>query len=353
MTDDDLEPLHQLEAILPEYDHSVCSFEPVEGGGFSASLKLHARAEQEVKQWLEDFQTSSKTTWRILKTYPSNDTSKRNNKYRVDLRCQLGGRFSKTPTQKKTFCPALLYLILKKDTFSQKRKSRSSDPHIQHNLNFHIILRSTHNHEINCPESLQYRSVSKETIEKLEKLFAKGHSPSSALKALKNELRAQMGDGFEAAAADYALCPHVSFCFRLYYKIYPHKKRQRKKRSIQAKATFNSPTETEIDSPDEAFEPLSALELQEDCISPAPPQDCSFFTVMDFSSVQTEALCQSSDTEIRLRGMFEDLLQKMKTDETLEEPVKAMLCSYETMSNDTNKLISALNSFGKMRKHRN
>lgn len=358
----DLKPLPQLEAILPDYEHVVCSFDPIESGGFTATFKLRLSAEQEVQKWLEDFQTSSKTTWRILKTYPTIERSRRN-KYRVDLRCQRKIHKSGASSKKNTSCPALLYLVLKKESIHQSRRTRPLDPHVQHQLAFHISLRSNHNHELSGPESLQYRDVSKETIQKLEKLFQKGHSPTTALKALKNELRAQMGDAFEAAAADRALCPDIMFCFRLFYKICPHKKKIRKsigkekftgkakpngKAKSTANAIFNPQLET--DSPDESFEPLrSGMGLQEVSISPAPAQDCSFFTVVDFSSIQTPSLSQSSDTEIRLRGMFECLLQKLKTDQTFEEPVKDMLCSFETMGTDM-ELISALKTFGRMRK---
>ncbi|KAK7880357.1 hypothetical protein WMY93_033013 [Mugilogobius chulae] len=213
----DLEPLHQLEAILPEYEHIVCSYEHLQEGGFNASLKLKLSTQDEVQEWLEAFQASSKTTWRVQKTYPNTPESIRHNKYRVDLRCQRGGR---NPSSKKnTFCPAVLYLVLKKDTFSQSRKSRSNDPHIQDCLSFHIKIRSTHNHEINCSEALQYRHVSKETIKKIEKLFESGHSPSSALNTLKYDLQEEMGESYVLASADRSVCPDLHFCFRLYYNI--------------------------------------------------------------------------------------------------------------------------------------
>lgn len=343
-----LQPLPQLEAILPEYEHTVCSFEPVEAGGFNASLKLRIREEQEVQMWLKDFQTSSKITWRILKTHPTIQKSRRT-KYRIDFRCQHGGHKRNTSSKKNTFCPALMFLTLKKEIIHQSRRTRPIDPHVLNQLTFHVTLRSTHNHQMNGPECLKYRDVSKETIEKLKTLFEKGHSPSLALKALKNELRAQMGESFEAAAADRALCPDLQFCFRLFYKIYPHKKIQRKNQKATVEARFDPQIGT---APcDKACKPLpNGLELQKICVSSVQAQDCPVFRVIDLRAVQTPSSWrQCSDTENRLRGMFDDLLQKLKTDETFEEPVKAMLCSYETMSTNE-ELVSALNTFGKRRK---
>ncbi|KAK7877711.1 hypothetical protein WMY93_031571, partial [Mugilogobius chulae] len=194
-------------------------------GGFNASLKLKLSTQDEVQEWLEAFQASSKTTWRVQKTYPNTPESIRHNKYRVDLRCQRGGR---NPSSKKnTFCPAVLYLVLKKDTFSQSRKSRSNDPHIQDCLSFHIKIRSTHNHEINCSEALQYRHVSKETIKKIEKLFESGHSPSSALNTLKYDLQEEMGESYVLASADRSVCPDLHFCFRMCQMIIIQQSNQR------------------------------------------------------------------------------------------------------------------------------
>jgi len=54
----------------------------------------------------------------------------------------------------------------------------------------HVTIKYHHNHRLGCPEVLQHRDVARETVEKLEKLFQNGHSPSSALKTLKYDLHA-------------------------------------------------------------------------------------------------------------------------------------------------------------------
>lgn len=334
-SDGDLPLLQQLEPLLPpDYDHCVCSLEADEAGGLKVSLKLPAHEEPEVQKWLQDFQNSSKTTWRVSRTYPG---SKRRNKYRIDLRCQHGGYGLYKATKKNTFCPAMLYLTLKQDVFREKGKCRSSDPHLHNQLNLYIHLRHTHNHQLHAAESLRHRDVSKETIDKLDALFHHGHSPSSALKALKNQLRAQTGEGFEAAVLDHALCPDLHFCYRRFYKMFPERKgkrRGRKKGAAKKETVFID--QNGAASTDETFEALQALPA-------APVQVC-------VPEGQVFTVVQLSDTELRLRSMFQDLLDKLRTDGELEEPLRTMLCSYETMSSDRDKLAFALKTFGRMKR---
>lgn len=333
----DATSLQQLEPLLPpDYEHSVCSLEADESGGLKVSLKLKAQEEEEVKKWLQDFQNTSKSTWRVAKTYHG---STRRNKYRVDLRCQHGGYGLYKATKKNLFCPAMLYLTLKQDIVKDKAKRRSTDPHLHNQLNFYILLRHTHNHQLMAPESLRHRDVSKETIEKLEALFHHGHSPSSALKALKNQLRAQTGEAFEAAILDHALCPDLAFCYRRFYKMFPERKGKRRGRKKGTKGAAKRDT-VFIDqngaSTDETFEALQALQQ-------TPVQVC-----VPEGSVYT--VVQLSDTELRLRSMFQELLDKLRTEAEIEEPLRAMLCSYETMSSDGEKLAFALKTFGRMKR---
>ena len=56
--------------------------------------------------------------------------------------------------------------------------------------------------------------MSKAREENLKELFANGHSPSSALEAIKMDLQIADGENYVFTAADRAKCPDVSFCYR-------------------------------------------------------------------------------------------------------------------------------------------
>ncbi|XP_076155836.1 uncharacterized protein LOC143139123 isoform X2 [Alosa pseudoharengus] len=212
------EEMKLLEKLFPEdYEHHICSFEPLEGNNCNISLKLRVHTEEEVHRWLQAFQKSSQTTWRVNKTYPAE--RQRQNMYRVDLRCQHNTRHSKT-SKKNTSCPAVMYIVLKKESFSQNRKSRSADLHIHEGLCLYINLKLRHNHLLMCAEAMGYRDVAPDTVQKLQNLFQSGHSPSSALSTLKYDLQEEMGDSYVFASADRSICPDLNFCFRLYYNIF-------------------------------------------------------------------------------------------------------------------------------------
>ncbi|XP_069000340.1 uncharacterized protein [Embiotoca jacksoni] len=220
-----------LEKILPEgYVHLVCSYEETAQAQFRALIKLRITSEDEVRSWLEDFQISSGHTWRKSKTYPNTG---RYNAYRVDLRCQYN-TFPKTEGKKtkNTSCSATMYLVLKRHTHSQDRKSRSADPHIKDGYLLNVNLRHEHNHQLSCADVMQKRDVSAETVAKLKALFERGHSPSSALDMIMYDLQEQEGENYAYAAADRSICPDIQFCYRLYYKLFP--------------ATSSSPSEEEM-----------------------------------------------------------------------------------------------------------
>ncbi|XP_070839700.1 uncharacterized protein [Chaetodon trifascialis] len=207
---DQEQSLVTLEELLPDqYSHTVCSFETIGDVNFKAAIKLKLSSEEEATRWLEDFQRSSGYTWRKSKTYPN---AGRYNKYRVDYRCRT--------IKKNTSCPATLFLILKRQPECGERKSRSGDPHMKEGLVLHVNLRNEHNHHVSCAAAMRRRDVSRETVEKLKKLFESGHSPSSALSILKYDLQEEERDNYVYAAADRSVCPDLHFCYRLYYKLF-------------------------------------------------------------------------------------------------------------------------------------
>ncbi|XP_058628486.1 uncharacterized protein LOC131538589 isoform X2 [Onychostoma macrolepis] len=204
---------------MPEgHCHFICTYTPLEMG-FTACIKLQLATREEAEAWLEDIQQSSRVTLRVDKTYPITEDTVRRNSYRVDMKCQHNTRQTGS-SKKNTHCPAVLYLVLKKHRHSQNRKSRSSDTHIQEGLLLHVTIKHHHNHRLGCSEALQHRDVSRETVEKLEKLFQSGHSPSSALNTLKYDLQEEQSDSYLYASADRSICPDVQFCYRLYYSIF-------------------------------------------------------------------------------------------------------------------------------------
>ena len=52
---------------------------------------------------------------------------------------------------------------------------RSEDPHIKEGYYFHVVMSNSHNHRVSCTDALAKRDFSKETTEKLTKLFESGH----------------------------------------------------------------------------------------------------------------------------------------------------------------------------------
>lgn len=95
---------------------------------------------------------------------------------------------------------------------------RSNDPHIP-TYPASVRLYNVHNHNIFIAEALRHRDVGFKAIETLTQLFEIGHSPTSALAALKSVLLAEHGNKYVYASADRALCPDLQFCYR-YVKMY-------------------------------------------------------------------------------------------------------------------------------------
>lgn len=73
---------------------------------------------------------------------------------------------------------------------------------------------------MSCAAALSKRDVSKETTEKLKKLFESGHSPASALDTIKYDLQEQEGSNYCFAAADRSVCPDRDYCYHLYQKLF-------------------------------------------------------------------------------------------------------------------------------------
>ncbi|KAJ8350363.1 hypothetical protein SKAU_G00254930 [Synaphobranchus kaupii] len=327
-----------LQNLLPGgYSHLVCSFEALGDTNFKANLKLKLTNEDEVKKWQEEFQKSSGFTWRKSKTYP--DVGQGANKYRVDLRCHHNTRGSSTRNTKNTSCRATMFLILKRQTHSQERKSRSEDPHIKEGYFFNVNLRNEHNHHVSCAEALQKRDVSRDVIEKLKVLFESGHSPSSALRTIKYELQQQEGDNYIYATGDRSVCPDIQFCCRLYYKLF------KKARGAVVREEMQSDIQDRLDLYKEQQAEFSAKMAP---VETDPGREDPSGIAMDcaLAPVETDSGTSRACLEEDLTQVFESLKEKLRDDPSFTSPVTSFISSFNKLQTDSS-LMSALSTFGK------
>jgi len=68
-----------IQSILPSgYDYIICNLLPFEAFDgeerFSSVFRVAMGTAEKAEQWLYEFQSSSKTTWRVDKTYPDPQT---------------------------------------------------------------------------------------------------------------------------------------------------------------------------------------------------------------------------------------------------------------------------------------
>ncbi|XP_063071296.1 uncharacterized protein LOC134462290 isoform X2 [Engraulis encrasicolus] len=283
---DNLSDYPSLKNLMPEeYVYHICSCECQEGDNFKAHLKLKLCSQDEVQKWQEDFQASSGLIWRKAKTYP--DVGQGSNKYRVDLRCQHNTR-SSSKTKRNTCCPAFMKLILKRQTYSQGRKSRSENAHIKEDYYFTVDLNNIHNHPITCAAALAKRDVSKHRVGKRKKLFESGHSPASDLDTLEYDLdlKEQEGSSYWRVAAD---CSEAAGC-------------------TGATAGLNEPTHL-------------------------PKEEAA-------------GCIEQNELENELAYIFKDLTLKLRGDPSFRAPIASFVRSYKAIATDSG-LQSALFNFTK------
>lgn len=81
-----------------------------------------------------------------------------------------------------------------------------------------VKLNNNHNHTLSSAAALGYRDMSEDTQDKLRSLFRQGHSPSSALHALKTDLLIEKGDDYYLYACDGRFVPTTSKVSKLFYE---------------------------------------------------------------------------------------------------------------------------------------
>ncbi|XP_029902243.1 uncharacterized protein LOC115355529 [Myripristis murdjan] len=207
-----------LKACLPDsFDYHVCEYSGVGDVGdhhsYTATLRMALLQEDQVKLWLK----AHSVTWRVDRTVPGKGQKVL---FKVEYRCQHNTRprrQSQGPT-KNTDCPAKMNITVLRTHVSRGRQSRSTDPHLP-DFPTVVWIRSEHNHNISTAAALRHRDVGDAARAKLRRLFEAGHSPSSALDALKCDLQLEYGDDYVFASADRALCPTLEFCYRLYHQL--------------------------------------------------------------------------------------------------------------------------------------
>ncbi|XP_072043077.1 uncharacterized protein [Amphiura filiformis] len=196
---------------------------------FEATLRLQLKSEEEVQSWLEAFNQSSFITWRVMNTYiRSGKVVAFKKKYRCQHNTRPRGvntnKKRKNPT-KNTDCRAR-FTVTVQQTVTARKSRRKYDKHLP-NFPTKISMLYQHNHKIMSADALKFRDVSKETSEKLIELFYQNHKPKAALEILKRNLQAEYGSEYCRVASDRSLCPDVMYCYRLYYKTFKNKVKDR------------------------------------------------------------------------------------------------------------------------------
>ncbi|KAG8186007.1 hypothetical protein JTE90_027677 [Oedothorax gibbosus] len=173
------------------------------------------RDEESVKAWVNKYEGETKTTWRVLRTFPS---SGKYNVYKIHYRCchKTDRRVKdiRIRSTKHTGCEAKLQITVnrfKDDGVNQDAQIIKSHPCV-------VKLNAHHNHTINTAEALKYRDVDPTVKEKLLNLFHVGHNPASALKSHKSELMIEKGKDYYQAAADGKWMPTADFVRKLFDK---------------------------------------------------------------------------------------------------------------------------------------
>ncbi|XP_073444625.1 uncharacterized protein [Dendrobates tinctorius] len=202
----------QLQDILPSgYDYHVESFKEGENEGwFHAKVRANIFA-KEAEEWLQRFHQSSHTDLRVSQTTQLKLFLGR---YSVATTIQEQTSSAKQCHKKHTNCGATLSITVRNMAMKRsKDKLLSTHPCV-------ICINHEHNHAIYAADALHFRRPSPEVEEVFRILFAKGHSPSTALQSYKFDLQEQFGDQAFLVLSDRSKCPDISWCYQHYYSTF-------------------------------------------------------------------------------------------------------------------------------------
>ncbi|KAK3916869.1 Hemoglobin subunit beta [Frankliniella fusca] len=219
-----------LEEIIQEFlpanfDHKIESLEPLkpyhknpeydQSEMFSATLRVNIRSKQEALQWLEDFQGTSLSDWRVRKCFPENTKFLIFKKgYRCSHNTQAQYKKGTVPHKKHTSCDAYLSITVK--NYNMKR---SSDKFLKTHPCV-IELQHCHNHPTKACDVLRFRRPTQRVVEIFLDMYRKEHSPSSALSTHQYDIQIQHPENWFEILADGAECPNLQWCYYLYRKTF-------------------------------------------------------------------------------------------------------------------------------------
>lgn len=192
---EEAEEYPQLNGWLPEqFPYRISHYEEGASLGdhptFDATVRVAVLTVEQAKEWVQKLNLSSGVTWRVEVTRPR--LGKRvlfKHSYRCQHRVQMAGRRTKN-----TGCGAKMVVTLKRRVDG---KSKSADPYLP-DYPLEVRIQNHHNHNLHVAEALRYRDVGEKAVETLTGLFELGHTPSSALAVLQQDLRMEYREQYVA-----------------------------------------------------------------------------------------------------------------------------------------------------------
>ncbi|KAK3924822.1 Proline--tRNA ligase [Frankliniella fusca] len=205
-----------------DYLYSIVSVEDC-GGKYNhlkSTFRINISTKTEVQNWLRGFEKESKTNFRVWKTRDFSKSKRVTFKFQKIYRChhntlaEKSG--SKTPHEKHIKCPAYMTITIKNQNMIW------SKDHLLKKYPCEVTIKHIHNHETvkASGDLLRHRRPSSQVKEFYTNLFTDFKSRVSPAQAMHIHLsnlgkedpdRMNIGDG--------ALCPEMSWVYKLYNKI--------------------------------------------------------------------------------------------------------------------------------------
>ncbi|KAK3910094.1 putative transposase for insertion sequence element [Frankliniella fusca] len=208
--------------VLPQnYDYKILSLNVVDNEfkHICCNFRVNVHDETGALKFKEDFEKSSKTNFRVKKTWGNLASSSRvifKKKYRCHHDTLAAKSGSRKPHEKHISCPSTMVVTVK----NKNMKWSKDDLLTTHPAD--VCLKAIHNHSVEGSDILRFRKPSPEIVEKFTKMFSQQYpsfTPTSAMDAHLadlemegNELSLLMGTG------DGAQVPTMAWLYKLYNK---------------------------------------------------------------------------------------------------------------------------------------
>ncbi|KAK3925724.1 Proepiregulin [Frankliniella fusca] len=211
-----------LKVLPPNYDYKILSLNVVDNEfkHICCNFRVNVHDETGALKFKEDFEKSSKTNFRVKKTWGNLASSSRvifKKKYRCHHDTLAAKSGSKKPHEKHISCPSTMVVTVK----NKNMKWSKDDLLTTHPAD--VCLKAIHNHSVEGSDILRFRKPSPEIVEKFTKMFSQQYpsfTPTSAMDAHLadlemegNELSLLMGTG------DGAQVPTMAWLYKLYNKL--------------------------------------------------------------------------------------------------------------------------------------